>query len=276
MQKLFELRTERAKLGYEIVGTRLNWVPYIPKEKPIPISELRPIEPALTVRGGSAYGRKYESVDVELEDGLFLRFAQLERDPEAVLNFANEYGSLLYIGLPLAVALTSVQDDCVESVLFNKEDELPFSAEHGPLAGYYAGVVETLSYWYGVMERMRQALEAWEEAKRGSQGASDDLHEQIGENLGDALPLRIRYGAGNSLELVISPGTLEKALWLQLALAVDGRKDFRKCANPACGNWFEIGKWGSRTDRIHCSNACKQARQDAKKREAKKAEESRP
>jgi flavoprotein len=63
--------------------------------------------------------------------------------------------------------------------------------------------------------------------------------------------------------LVQVPNDLETCLWLQLAQAIDNRREQRKC--PGCGLWFEIrvkdrgkesDRW-ARSDRRFCSEACR-------------------
>jgi hypothetical protein len=61
--------------------------------------------------------------------------------------------------------------------------------------------------------------------------------------------------------------TLLAALWLQLALAINGNKDYRRC--PVDGRWWEETPDIGRTNRVYCSAACKQkawrARRDERK-----------
>ena len=260
-----------AKLGYEIVGARLNWIPSSINDDPIPLEELEPIEPMLTIRGGWARGRLYEEDEKLVNDpGLFRRFAQLEPTPEAVLSFASEYGLLLQEGLPIGIALTSVQNEHISHVLFDASHERPFSEQYGAFAGYYAGAAEALRFWYAEVDAMREAVGLWDTSKTGDEDARVDLGIVLNEKIERNVQTRMRYAEGRSLELAVSPDCLRDALWLQLAVAVDGRKAFRKCANPACGNWFEIGKFGSRADRKFCSEACKQAVYDEKQRQKKR------
>lgn len=64
--------------------------------------------------------------------------------------------------------------------------------------------------------------------------------------------------------LAISPLNLLGALWLQLARAIDGDKEYRACQH--CGNWFEIGSTGYSRARRFCSNRCRVAFSRAQKR----------
>lgn len=53
----------------------------------------------------------------------------------------------------------------------------------------------------------------------------------------------------------IVPNGLLGALWLQLALAVDGDKDYRQCKQ--CLSWFEVSPAVGRTSKRYCGNACR-------------------
>jgi hypothetical protein len=64
--------------------------------------------------------------------------------------------------------------------------------------------------------------------------------------------------------LAISPLNLLGALWLQLARAIDGDKEYRACQH--CGSWFEIGSTGYSRARRFCSNRCRVAFSRARKR----------
>jgi hypothetical protein len=75
--------------------------------------------------------------------------------------------------------------------------------------------------------------------------------------------------------LHLVPRTLLGALWLQLAWAIDGRKDFRKCGS--CGDWFAVGH-GEReftTARVFCSDGCR-VRENRRKKKARGGDRGRP
>lgn len=68
-------------------------------------------------------------------------------------------------------------------------------------------------------------------------------------------------------QITVQPYSFLGALWLQFAQALDGQKSYNVCTH--CGNWFDIGKWGSRRDKKYCSASCKQAAYDSRQRAAK-------
>lgn len=63
-------------------------------------------------------------------------------------------------------------------------------------------------------------------------------------------------------ELEIVPTCLTGAMWLQLARAIEGDKEYRKCKRPGCGRYFDLDS--GRSDSKFCSNACKSKDQRAK------------
>ena len=60
-----------------------------------------------------------------------------------------------------------------------------------------------------------------------------------------------------ALILRFMPRSLRGALWLQLAQAIDGKKEYRQCKESRCQAWFELAPQVARTDKQFCSNACK-------------------
>lgn len=68
--------------------------------------------------------------------------------------------------------------------------------------------------------------------------------------------------------LAISPQNLTGAMWLQLARAIDGNRDYRACQR--CGSWFEIGGDGYSRARRFCSDRCRVAYSRAQARAKEK------
>lgn len=69
--------------------------------------------------------------------------------------------------------------------------------------------------------------------------------------------LRLEVGPDRPFALHLAPRSLLGALWLQVALAIDGNKEYKRC--PRCGTWWEVQPDIARTNRVYCSTACKQA-----------------
>lgn len=68
------------------------------------------------------------------------------------------------------------------------------------------------------------------------------------------------------LELRVQPKNLIGALWVQLAQAIDGNRNYRRCG--ACGKWFETGK-SRGNPRKYCSDACRQRARRARTEDTK-------
>jgi len=70
------------------------------------------------------------------------------------------------------------------------------------------------------------------------------------------------------LTVRIIPENLISAIWLQIALAVEGNKDYRQCSQ--CQRWFEVGGDHVREDAKYCQQSC---RSKAYRERQKKARE---
>lgn len=66
--------------------------------------------------------------------------------------------------------------------------------------------------------------------------------------------------------IFIIPTSLLGAMWLQFAEAVSGRKGYGSC--PGCGRYFEVHTENARSDKTHCSEACKSKRYRDRKAKA--------
>lgn len=265
MKRVFEYWQKVYKPGYEIVGASSDVFRAIPNSAGV-MEPLNPIEPMLTLREGFNVSLRYEFKLLAINDypALFLHFAQLEKTPEAVERFANTFGFLLH-GITHTIALPSFQKEYViEKVQSAMEPHRRFEG----LKGLHICYAEPVQAWYAFIDEMRDAIHLWETARAGSEDVTVKLQESINARIEGATAAVHMASSGSSLELVVSPTYLISALWLQFALAVDGRKAYKQC--PTCQNWFEIGKWGSRGDKKFCSNKCRQAAYDARQRKQKK------
>lgn len=63
-------------------------------------------------------------------------------------------------------------------------------------------------------------------------------------------------GPGTGFELRIKTDSLWQFMWLQLAQAASGHREFDTCDH--CGRFYEIGSKKSRKDRDYCTKSCKQ------------------
>lgn len=119
---------------------------------------------------------------------------------------------------------------------------------------------ERLNDWLEEAAKVRRAVDMWEALRVGG-GQRQKLDEAtlmdlVDAGLGPAGRLALDYrGDQGGLALVLKPADLLGAMWLELALAIDGDKKHRQC--PACSSWFEIDPDVHRSNAKYCSDACK-------------------
>ncbi len=162
-----------------------------------------------------------------LETGcsLFQEFADTPKTPEGVKRFADRYGLL---------------------------------RNDGP---------ETVEFWYRQIDRMRTAVKTWQKDrdKDLSRFVSDfSVHLKISgrkfffEEQHELIPASIFLGKTEDPtrpRLRIEPKHLLAAMWLELALAVEGNTNYRPC--DVCPTWFEVAPGSGREDKKYCSDACR-------------------
>jgi hypothetical protein len=157
--------------------------------------------------------------------GLFLDFASTQITVEAVKSFADRTG-LLGIG----------------------------------------NYPETVEGWYSAIRSMKQAVGEWDKAKttgdftrvmRVIKGRGGDRSLLDDKGAGIDANILLRKDVQRSVpRLCIRPFNLLDALWTQFTLAIDGRQNFRPCAE--CRTWFQTETAGGRSDKEYCSDACRQ------------------
>ena len=69
---------------------------------------------------------------------------------------------------------------------------------------------------------------------------------------------------GAPLRMTFQVTSLIAAMWLQLALAIDGEREYRPC--PVCGRWWDATR--ARSDKLTCSDRCRKSRQRDMNRES--------
>jgi hypothetical protein len=79
------------------------------------------------------------------------------------------------------------------------------------------------------------------------------VNQQVG--LGEVALRLVQPEQGGPDKLDVLPRSLLGALWLQLALAIGGNKEYRRCRE--CGRPFELTPSLNRTSRLTCSAACR-------------------
>jgi hypothetical protein len=151
--------------------------------------------------------------------GLFLEFAATDESEDAVLEFTNLYGLL------------------------------------GSAPVY-------LDDWNAERVIMKRATDAWQGGKRrGLDQVVGHITHLMNGSHGISLepphPPLVFMIDGDTLNMHFVPLSLLVALYIQFAQAIQGNKKFRQCA--WCGVTFELTPSIARTNRLFCSNSCKQA-----------------
>ena len=173
---------------------------------------------------------------------LFRRFAKLDAtDPDAIVAFARRYG---WLGVTPR-----------NSQVNRRSDGSIHHAEGEPQ-----------QLWVNEVAKMREAMWLCEHPKSARRQAQKlawlfDHHLQHVQG-------RMRFAEDGRSQLRIAPMTLLAAMWLQLAMAVAGNKNFVKC--KFCDRQIEIStaESGFRSNRVFCSQSCKTNDYRRRKREA--------
>jgi hypothetical protein len=210
---------------------------------------------------------QYENQQPLLErTGLFHEFAELQPSEPEILGFANRFG------------------------LLTNGQKLTIEADFGPTL--VSG--ETLQFWQAKIRALHLAVSLWDAVSVGGNRLAAELkaalverelpllvqralhvtdddpimtalsaiQRQTDTHLREHVGLRLLFRENQPrLQLLLQPTNLLGALWLQLALAVDLRKRFVKCAE--CGTPFEVSRGlhtGKRPDAKFCSDRCRVGR----------------
>lgn len=82
------------------------------------------------------------------------------------------------------------------------------------------------------------------------------IRHEINVQMLHRVPVQLRYvQESDRLALSVWPTTLRGALWLQFAREVDGNKRYARCGY--CGGWFEFNPDTARTNKRYCSPSCR-------------------
>lgn len=218
---------------------------------------------------------------------LFRAFAELEPTQEAVLAFANAHG---WLGVPkptaegpaAAVAASfrargvpfrseGIGDAALGEPLARWTNEIRHLAEAVEMLDAARQDNPELSRWVRLSEhgalylrRERGHLERIEEpeelatyaTRSRAQAARLFVQRWANERLAEHAAPRVLFNPDRrECEIHITPKNLLGALWLQLAQALEGGRDYRRCAT--CRSWFSVAPELNRSDRLYCSERCR-------------------
>ena len=222
--------------------------------------------------------------------GLFREFAATALDEASIKAFADRYGmlggqvpiplaarpgrtgSLMGVGEPLALWEKEITDMrcCVELHEHARKENLEALARHihwsdgrvrymshpdwKPSDGI--PVDERLSFSDIVREaanpQLFQSLRYGDVVTPALWYVRSEINSRISEQTSPRLLWDVD---SSSLITRILPKNLFGAMWLQFALSVERKSEFRQCSH--CGKWFELSPSMARSDKQFCSTACR-------------------
>lgn len=246
-------------------------------------------EPILTDGVGIGTGYERKTYFPLKHSALFCKFAELDNNGQAILNFANVYGFL--------------RND-TRQLRLSDQPTITSDGRRGHLVGYG----ESLNSWIHAIDTMKPAVTLWDMAQnRDEEGlskiikwVSDDrvlyenvvngmftgttiadksdnpdvfgrfrgvgdlitpakycLQKMVNKELTESASPKLLWenNVPHRLGLYFAPSSLIGALWLQFAEAIGRNKEFKRCRE--CNGLFDVSGPGSRKDREFCRPACK-------------------
>jgi hypothetical protein len=95
----------------------------------------------------------------------------------------------------------------------------------------------------------------WDSIAGGNWQASDALTRKLAEKLAGVRFQLTAWPGENRFLLGYRPLRLVDGVWQRFAEEISGRIHCARCPAPKCGRWLLKG--AARSDRVYCSNACK-------------------
>ena len=206
------------------------------------------------------------------ETALFLEFAKVDLTSEAVIAFANRYGTLggklrhpVTIGSPgakqqgfnpgEALAAWYREISAVRRLLPlrypDRKPEITFETDTESITARWP------DGWEMVVFRATEP-DTYERLKdKPTEIMRHYLKTQINRKLSEHWSTGRLLEYKGALTLFIVPSSLIAAIWLQFACAIDGNHKYQSCKN--CKKWFELGGAGRRADAETCSDSCRAA-----------------
>jgi hypothetical protein len=186
------------------------------------------------------------------EPALFRIFADLDGSQETILSFCNQFGpaSLLvedsrpptHSG---ANSLADWRDDIKEMQTTISLLDAIQSGDNDAIARQRESLIK--QWWM---------IECWEAPERyRSLPAEELLSRAIHHNFRTDPRVRLTPGPEGVMKLAISVDSLKDAMWLQLALSIVNRKEYRRCEH--CGRPFLLSPEENRADRRYHNDSCR-------------------
>lgn len=188
---------------------------------------------------GGAYWMRSNILDIADYPALFVEFSEMRETAKAVEVFANRYGT---IGL-------ASQD----SMAFHP----PIHSIHKKPTGiqWKDDEFSHVRRWFPEIRKMRKQVADWMAGR-----LPDPDFAETSTRVGILARGTVCHvpGPSGSVRLAFVPDMLLDALWIQFALAVDRKAQFRQCEWEACQQWFEVGPGsGKRSHARFCREKCR-------------------
>lgn len=199
------------------------------------------------------------------EGALFRDFASLDGSAGSLIEFARQYGPIIA--------------DWYTPLTLNVHEDSGFREWNG-------GVRRSLSEWQGEHRKLSDAVALFDALKSRTEpeavaiarryrdrDADQTPREEVQDALARLIVQMLHAGValsrdgkvfGTGLRLTFSVRSLMDAMWLQLALAVDGDREYASC--EVCGKWWDA--MNAHPTKRTCGPRCRQIlkrQKDAKK-----------
>lgn len=260
----FQWVETRGALRFLTPGFTLNWRRYNPfRDTPalfLTFGDLDLTEAAI-LAFANLYGALGKDEMIELPDGRGSRGERIETWTAEIVAMAH----MLRVWNALKARDQSALErwfhlegqKSIVHVSYTPDDPWPPGVDMGGMQ-YITGEIEDhvryMSNWGG------RGDESDEEIPPGAAGwALDFLHVQINVRLQNHTSASLQYTSESHrsipLSLYIVPKNLLGALWLQLALAIEENRQYRRCSQ--CQGWFEVAAKARRPSTTYCSPRCR-------------------
>lgn len=208
-----------------------------------------------------------EYAPLAADNPVFLHFADAAPTEDGYLEFANSFGAL---GI--------------------SRREIPRAVNGEPLSTWkqeHAHLTQAVRLWRAALENDLQALRSVIRWTRSSVVyETDQFGQAFTRTASPVIYSRLRHGQlvqpawhflqsmvnqairarvapqllwhDEKLRLYFRPDSLRAAMWLQLARAIAGKAEYRRC--EICSAWFELKPGVNRADKRLCTDACKMVR----------------
>lgn len=182
------------------------------------------------------------------EPGLHLTLEAVGCSESAILDFANNYGTL-------GLKKTTVDIGGMLNALGVER------------VNYHC---DSLDDWCQETMALRKAFEIWGALKRNRAEKSlwEELLKLVSPRVKDIEGKPSLLADHSGMVLNVGPRNLCTAAWLQFEREVEGFFDFRRCAQ--CGRWFRFYPQKIRKEQIFCSQACRSKSYRARQEEARR------